>query len=617
MWLLNTTTFKLQFFVGDIPEYVILSHTWGEEEVTFDDISKSHASNMAGYNKIIGCCRLAVNDGFEWAWIDTCCIDKRSSAELSEAINSMYKWYWEAAICYAYLPDVCLEHISWRKQVEASRWFTRGWTLQELLAPEVVEFYDREWQMLGTKSKLIEPIKAATNIEPTYISHREAIRGACIATRFSWAAMRQTTREEDQAYCLLGLVGVNMPMLYGEGKRAFYRLQLQIIAQTNEHSILAWQPLPDDWQSTAVLAPSPHYFAQSAQVRPMIARRTREASTHEVTNSGLRITLPCISIGERMIALIDCEREMPPTRVGIWLERLDNGTYQRQPGSQLAVLGKEEDEEAAPLNLHLKIDNGHGEARSQKASSLVFGSILSDDGYYASNVVIFTKQTATIPEKGGFDRCSEYLRNLVVQEGQAAYIALAYGHGSRRQGAVVGLRNSRPAMRFVDFGVDRIVLEGMNLESLGIWDVAGDFHQILLDRYGIFQMTAKKARMKGQTSCTWHVTIRIYECRCGSTSSSANDCICDVNNHHFRVQELLADEHYVCLCEDCRDPQRKPLSNLEMVRRRKFMSRDMTKTMEYTTRARTYENPGCIVLPHVSRETGNILPEEVLFRQEP
>jgi len=126
MWLLNTSTLTLRAFIGDIPEYVILSHTWGEGEVTFDDIGKPHALNMAGYNKIAGCCGLAVRDGFEWAWIDTCCIDKRSSAELSEAINSMYHWYWQATICYAYMSDVS-NGPEWEQELRESRWFTRGW----------------------------------------------------------------------------------------------------------------------------------------------------------------------------------------------------------------------------------------------------------------------------------------------------------------------------------------------------------------------------------------------------------------------------------------------------------------------------------------------------------
>jgi hypothetical protein len=178
---------------------------------------------------------------FHGSWWDTCCIDKRSSAELSEAINSMYKWYWNATLCYAHLADVSADGITWRTDLLASRWFTRGWTLQELLAPEAVEFYDKRWKLLGTKSKLIKEIGEASRTESRFFLRRETIAEASVATKFSWAAERKTTRAEDMAYCLLGLVGVNMPMLYGEGDRAFYRLQLEVLRQTNEYSIFAWE----------------------------------------------------------------------------------------------------------------------------------------------------------------------------------------------------------------------------------------------------------------------------------------------------------------------------------------------------------------------------------------
>ncbi|KAL1600119.1 hypothetical protein SLS59_006193 [Nothophoma quercina] len=186
---------------------------------------------MAGYDKIRHCCGQAKDDGYEWVWIDTCCIDKRSSAELSEAINSMYQWYWNAEICYAHLVDVIKDPLLDGNDASfiASRWFSRGWTLQELLAPETVEFYDGNWQILGTKLSLLDSICEASQIDMKYLLKRELIKEASIATIFSWASRRKTTRSEDIAYCLLGLVSINMPMLYGEGDRAFYRLQLEII----------------------------------------------------------------------------------------------------------------------------------------------------------------------------------------------------------------------------------------------------------------------------------------------------------------------------------------------------------------------------------------------------
>jgi hypothetical protein len=148
----------LREFLGDIiPKYVILSHTWGEEEVTFQDIQDlKKAREKKGFQKLEQCCAKAEADGFQWVWMDTCCIDKSSSAELSEAINSMYQWYKNSQICYAYLEDVSLSTLG-ETRLEKSRWFMRGWTLQELIAPSIVEFYDVEVSIIGFP-KIFTPI---------------------------------------------------------------------------------------------------------------------------------------------------------------------------------------------------------------------------------------------------------------------------------------------------------------------------------------------------------------------------------------------------------------------------------------------------------------------------
>lgn len=298
MRLLNTSTLVLHSFVQEIPPYVILSHTWGDGEVIFDDIHQDYAKDMQGYSKIVKCCEQAVNDGYEWVWIDTCCIDKRSSAELSEAINSMYTWYWDAEICYAYLADLTGNKLNTRHNSEhPPRWFSRGWCLQELLAPEVVEFYNAQWVCVGTKSSLVASISTLTGIEERYLLDRGSIQLASIATRFSWASRRSTTRTEDIAYCLLGLVDVNMPLLYGEGDRAFYRLQLELIQNSNEQTIFAWNPqdVPDHhWKGhdrLGLLASHPCAFKNSSgiNIRTKFNRRT-----FGMTNTGLQMPLPLL-----------------------------------------------------------------------------------------------------------------------------------------------------------------------------------------------------------------------------------------------------------------------------------------------------------------------------------
>ncbi|KAK3902002.1 heterokaryon incompatibility protein-domain-containing protein [Staphylotrichum tortipilum] len=281
MRLLNTTTLKLTEFTRDVPPYAILSHTWGDEEVTFQEIGLPERHKKKGFRKIRWCCQQAKRDTLEWAWVDTCCIDKTSSAELSEAINSMYNWYREAQVCYVYLEDVpdldadldpgldsdaddeSEAALRWDDRFRPARWFTRGWCLQELIAPGAVEFYSAGWREIGTKLSLCERISKITGIPSNVLLDPDsALEGCCLAQRMSWASARKTSRVEDEAYCLLGIFGVHMPLLYGEGERAFYRLQEEIIRQTEDYSFLLWSEVPPDdrW-----LAPG-HYFRDSVDM---------------------------------------------------------------------------------------------------------------------------------------------------------------------------------------------------------------------------------------------------------------------------------------------------------------------------------------------------------------
>ncbi|KAI0183683.1 heterokaryon incompatibility protein-domain-containing protein [Xylaria flabelliformis] len=243
MWLLNSCSWEMKEFIShkQAPPYAILSHTWGDKEVTFRDWQKGPWKDVernAGFSKIENCCRQAAADGYEWVWIDTCCIDKRSSAELSEAINSMYQWYKNAGVCYAYLFDI-LDDIE--LNLAGSRWITRGWTLQELIAPCEVVFYSSDWKALGTRSELSAYLATVARIDEPFLIGKSRIDEASIAQRMSWAAMRSTSREEDEAYCLLGLFNINMPLIYGEGPKAFRRLQEALAREYPEdHSLFAW-----------------------------------------------------------------------------------------------------------------------------------------------------------------------------------------------------------------------------------------------------------------------------------------------------------------------------------------------------------------------------------------
>ncbi|KDR70038.1 hypothetical protein GALMADRAFT_32739, partial [Galerina marginata CBS 339.88] len=239
MRLLDVHQLKFKFFDDTKrPPYAILSHTWGDDEVTLQDFETPAATSMAGYAKIKNCFELAIQDGFKYVWIDTCCIDKTSSSELSEAINSMYQWYKSAVVCYVYLFDIQAGDDQ-GLPLSKSRWFRRGWTLQELIAPNTLIFYDRTWTEIGTKFSLQEDISKITGIPREALAFK-LLSDFSIAQRMSWAAMRETSRVEDTAYCLMGIFDVNMPTLYGEGQRAFFRLQQEIMKSSDDHSLFVW-----------------------------------------------------------------------------------------------------------------------------------------------------------------------------------------------------------------------------------------------------------------------------------------------------------------------------------------------------------------------------------------
>ncbi|KAF2183950.1 HET-domain-containing protein [Zopfia rhizophila CBS 207.26] len=158
-----------------IPPYAILSHTWGDddEEVTFKDVTEGSGKSKAGYRKIQFCGEQAARNGLKHFWVDTCCIDRSNNTEFSEAINSMFRWYHKAAKCYVYLSDVPANGYNqanqsfqwmWEPAFRKSRWFTRGWTLQELIAPPSVEFFSLEGKLLGCRNSLERQIYEITGI---------------------------------------------------------------------------------------------------------------------------------------------------------------------------------------------------------------------------------------------------------------------------------------------------------------------------------------------------------------------------------------------------------------------------------------------------------------------
>lgn len=290
MRLLSTKKLQFEEFTDDkIPKYAILSHRWEKEEPSYRDIQnvitqrytrgpgEEPLRNKTNNHKIYEFRLVALQNGYDWVWIDTCCIDKSSSAELQESINSMYKWYMKSDVCYAYLSDVSISTENarhkgltssrpWIKSFQDSEWFTRGWTLQEMLAPGNLVFFDKHWDRCGNRVELQGAIQAATSINATTLinaSHENVayLRSIRSGRLFSWAAHRKTSRHEDRVYSLLGIFNINMPLLYGEADRAFYRLQTEIIKEYEDVSILAWNYTEaDNGFAPNGLAKSPSQF---------------------------------------------------------------------------------------------------------------------------------------------------------------------------------------------------------------------------------------------------------------------------------------------------------------------------------------------------------------------
>ncbi|KAF2259649.1 HET-domain-containing protein [Lojkania enalia] len=220
-----------------IPAYAILSHTWGkdEEEVTFRDMKDGSGRGKKGYKKIKFCGERAAHNGLQYFWVDTCCIDKTNNVELTSAINSMYRWYHGAARCYVYLADVHAdqpgESSTWEEAFRKSRWFTRGWTLQELIAPRSVEFFSVEGDWLGCKTSLEPLIHNVTKIPVQALCG--SLSEFSVEERMTWVDMRITKHGEDMAYCLLGIVNVSLAVIYGEGKaKAIARLKRELALQS-------------------------------------------------------------------------------------------------------------------------------------------------------------------------------------------------------------------------------------------------------------------------------------------------------------------------------------------------------------------------------------------------
>lgn len=277
-----------------------------------------------------------------YLWMDTICIDKQNPFENSTAINSMYTWYRQADVCFAYLSDFHRSNPSQEVPTFAqSKWFTRGWTLQELVAPKNVMFFDTHWEYIGDRESLQFVLSSRTKIRRDFLLRSEIIGRASISQRMSWYSGRQTTVPEDTAYCLLGLFGVNMLLLYGEGaERAFLRLQEEIMRYSDDHSVFAWTNKNPLTGASGLLAGSPLYFQDTGGYVHKASEKTDQP--FQMTNKGIHIRLCVQELNDHYVASFDCPHDKS-YYLGMYLKRHSNGTdrYYRVQTDRLCLVDKD------------------------------------------------------------------------------------------------------------------------------------------------------------------------------------------------------------------------------------------------------------------------------------
>lgn len=286
MRLLNVNTLDFAEFVGDkVPRYAIASHRWYADEPTVEALIYKYNTNSDGYRKVEQFCNFTIqwDPDIHWLWIDTCCVDKKSSAELQEVINSMFRWYANAEVCFAFLHDVRPTTMGWRcvlGDLQRSVWFNRGWTLQELLAPQTVVFLNVDWEIIGHKGQfsswpsennLNEYIAATTGIPEEVLVDYSHSKTLTYEVRMAWAARRTTTRIEDKAYCLLGIFDLYMPLIYGEGNAAHGRL----LSEIRKAQSLGTGKLDQQQSKIPVLVKAPPVLRQQRML-PMQTNLPRE-----------------------------------------------------------------------------------------------------------------------------------------------------------------------------------------------------------------------------------------------------------------------------------------------------------------------------------------------------
>ena len=340
MYLINVRSLELEEFGDETQvQYAVLSHRWQAGELIFEDTVRKQGHRYLPVDqipeKVQRCCRQAANDGLSYVWIDTCCINKTDASQHEEAINSMFSYYQNAEVCYSYHFDVPGVFLT------KSELFKRGWTLQELLAPRKLVLFDRDWNKLGERLGLADQISNTTGI-PSHVLRDAFVPNAdtrlLAAETISWAQGRSTGRAADKAYSLLGLLDINMPMLYGLRERAFLKLQEAILLEHDDYSVFAWNGVRPG--NPSLLADSPDCF-QTGVFGQALINTNRVRRDRNVTSDGVTLDINLAPWQSRVyVAYLDIElaEEEEDRALGIFVKQIDyNDRFARIPAEMAGL----------------------------------------------------------------------------------------------------------------------------------------------------------------------------------------------------------------------------------------------------------------------------------------
>ena len=419
----------------------------------------------------------------------TVCIDKTNSAELTQAINSMFRWYADSTVCFTYLDDLAPGgQVQDTLQQSASigfascRWFTRGWTLQELIAPRNMKFYDSKWICRGTKAELSAVLAFVTRIDQKFLCDNSALFSLPVATRMSWAARRQTTREEDMAYCLLGIFNINIPAIYGEGTKAFIRLQEEIARQTNDLTLFAWKQLDTVQLYRGIFARSPDEFIDSWNIVPNMDQQFNEEFS--LTNKGIRINgdLSQSTRGDYFLGLGCSYAHAPDQQIGIYLKHHGAGLYARQLPHDLPV----DKEPPAPASASIYIEKCLDAAKSKTIEKGTRYGIRLRRGF--DDVVVTSAQPLHV-----WDRKNKL---FLTGGGRSSFAGVLYLQSERWTGDLVIMcallvQGGVPLVKFIDVEtVESVVNQPHNIPNLP--------HTALYERMLNLQLSVELDKRFGQ-----------------------------------------------------------------------------------------------------------------------